>query len=71
MEPDSLSFLPLITQGRPGGGGAGVVEYENTPNKRSNTSKITLKLVKNIKIKKNTLYFIPKIGHEGILYTQF
>ena len=25
---------------------------------------------KNIKIKNNTVYFLPKTGHEGILYTQ-
>ena len=38
------------------GGGGWVVEYQNTRNKPSNTPIIILKLVKNIKIKKTTVY---------------
>ena len=45
-------------QGRPRGGGGGVVEYQTTQNIPSNIPKITLKLVWNAKIKKNAVHFV-------------
>ena len=49
-----------IAEGRP----IGEVEYQNTRNKHSNIPKIILKLVYNAKIKKSTVYFIPKVSRE-------
>ena len=54
------------SQGRPGG----VVEYPNTRNKPSNIPNIIQNSCK-YQIKKNKVYFIPKIGREGILNTHF
>ena len=42
----------------------GVVEYQNTRNKPSNIQRNKLKLVLNTKIKKTTVYFIPKISRK-------
>ena len=66
-----LGEVRLYISRSAGGGGGWAVEYQNTWIKPAIIPKIILKLVQNTKIKKNMVYFRPKIGREGILYTQF
>ena len=67
---NKTSKILFSIQVRVGRGPGGLVEYQNTRNKPSSIPKIKLKLVLNTKIKKTTVYFIPKISCEWILYTQ-
>ena len=63
MDRSGWLFYDLLTQGWPGGGGGGVVEYKNTQNNPSNVPKNKQNLVLNTKAKKTMVYLIPKISH--------